>query len=57
MTDSRARTVRIRAMQKRSVGNALYCAKRGLQMRESAKTIGVATERHGIAERSEGIAL
>lgn len=48
MTNSRKKTLTVKAMN---------AAKYGLQMRESAKKISVATERHSITERSEGIAL
>lgn len=57
MTEARRKTLKVKDMQRRVIGKAINAAKYGLQMRESAKTISVATERHSIAERSEGIAL
>ena len=57
MTNSRKKTLTVKAMQTRVIGKAMHAAKYGLHMRESAKKISVATERHSIAERSEGIAL
>lgn len=49
--------MKVKDMQRRVIGKAMTAAKYGLQMRESAKKISVATERHSITERSEGIAL
>jgi len=57
MTNSRKKTLAVKAMQTRVIGKAMNAAKYGLHMRESAKKISVATERHSIAERSKGIAL
>ena len=57
MTEARRKTLKVKDMQRRVIGKAMHAAKYGLQMRESAKKISVATERHSIAERSEGIAL
>jgi|GEM_PF-1011883 hypothetical protein len=57
MTEARRKTLKVKDMQRRVIGKAMHAAKYGLQMRESAKKIGVATERHSNAERSEGIAL
>lgn len=57
MMEARRKTLKVKDMQRRVIGKAMTAAKHGLQMRESAKKISVATERHGIAERSEGIAL
>ena len=57
MTEARRKTLKVKDMQRRVIGKAMNAAKHGLQMRESAKKISVATERHSIAERSEGIAL
>lgn len=57
MTEARRKTLKVKDMQRRVIGKAINAAKYGLQMRESAKKISVATERHSIAERSDGIAL
>lgn len=57
MTEARRKTLKVKDMQRRVIGKAMTAAKYGLQMRESAKKISVATERHSITERSEGIAL
>lgn len=57
MTEARRKTLKVKDMQRRVISKAMNAAKYGLQMRESAKKISVATERHSIAERSEGIAL
>lgn len=57
MTEARRKTLKVKDMQRRVIGKAMTAAKYGLHMRESAKKISVATERHSIAERSEGIAL
>lgn len=57
MTEARRKTLKVKDMQTRVIGKAMNAAKYGLQMRESAKKISVATERHSITERSEGIAL
>lgn len=57
MTEARRKTLKVKDMQRRVIGKAMNAAKYGLQMRESAKKISVATERHSIAERSKGIAL
>lgn len=57
MTNSRKKTLTVKAMQTRVIGKAMHAAKYGLHMRESAKTISVATEWLRIAEHSEGIAL
>nr|WP_158580984.1 hypothetical protein [Butyricicoccus sp. AM28-25] len=57
MTEARRKTLKVKDMQRRVIGKAMNAAKYGLQIRESAKKISVATERHSIAERSEGIAL
>lgn len=57
MTEARRKTLKVKDMQRRVIGKAMHAAKYGLQMRESAKKISVATERHSITERSEGIAL
>lgn len=56
MTEARRKTLKVKDMQRRVIGKAMHAAKYGLQMRESAKKIGVATERHSNAERSEAIA-
>ena len=48
MTEARRKTLKVKDMQRRVIGKAMYAAKRGLQMRESAKTISVRTEdKHG----------
>lgn len=57
MTEARRKTLKVKDMQRRVIGKAMTAAKYGLHMRESAKKISVATERHSITERSEGIAL
>jgi hypothetical protein len=57
MTEARRKTLKVKDMQRRVISKAMNAAKYGLQIRESAKKISVATERHSIAERSEGIAL
>lgn len=57
MTEARRKTLKVKDMQRRVIGKAMTAAKYGLQMRESAKTISVATEWLRIAEHSEGIAL
>lgn len=57
MTEARRKTLKVKDMQRRVIGKAMHAAKYGLQMRESAKKISVATERHSITERSKGIAL
>lgn len=44
MTESRKKTLAVKAMQTRVIGKAMTAAKHGLQMRESAKTISVRTE-------------
>lgn len=43
-TNSRKKTLAVKAMQKRVIGKAMTAAKYGLQMRESAKQISVKTE-------------
>lgn len=57
MTEARRKTLKVKDMQRRVISKAMNAAKYGLQIRESAKKISVATERHSITERSEGIAL
>lgn len=57
MTEARRKTLKVKDMQRRVICKAMNAAKYGLHMRESAKKISVATERHSIAERSKGIAL
>lgn len=48
MTNSRKKTLTVKAMQTRVIGKAMNAAKYGLQMRESAKTISMRTEdKHG----------
>lgn len=48
MTNSRKKTLAVKAMQTRVIGKAMHAAKYGLQMRESAKTISMKTEdKHG----------
>lgn len=44
MTNSRKKTLAVKAMQKRVIGKVMTAAKYGLQMRESAKQISVKTE-------------
>lgn len=44
MTNSRKKTLTVKAMQTRVIGKAMNAAKYGLQMRESAKTISMRTE-------------
>lgn len=44
MTNSRKKTLAVKAMQKRVIGKAMNAAKYGLKMRESAKQISVKTE-------------
>lgn len=41
MASSRKRTLAVKAMQTRVIGKAMNATKYGLQMRESAKIIGV----------------
>lgn len=41
MTNSRKKTLAVKAMQRRVIGKAMNAAKYGLQMRESAKTISM----------------
>ena len=41
MTEARRKTLKVKDMQRRVIGKAINAAKYGLQMRESAKIIGV----------------
>lgn len=41
MTEARRKTLKVKDMQRRVIGKAMTAAKYGLQMRESAKIIGV----------------
>jgi hypothetical protein len=48
MTNSRKKTLTVKAMQTRVIGKAMNAAKYGLHMRESAKKISMRTEdKHG----------
>lgn len=50
MTEARRKTLKVKDMQRRVIGKAMNAAKHGLQMRESAKTISVRTERNEMAK-------
>ena len=41
MTEARRKTLKVKDMQRRVIGKAMHAAKCGLQMRESAKIIGL----------------
>ena len=41
MTEARRKTLKVKDMQRRVIGKAMNATKYGLQMRESAKIIGV----------------
>ena len=41
MTEARRKTLKVKDMQRRVISKAMNAAKYGLQMRESAKIIGV----------------
>ena len=48
MTNSRKKTLTVKAMQTRVIGKAMNAATHGLHMRESAKKISMRTEdKHG----------